>query len=99
MKMAVFWVVTPCSLVEVYQRFRGPCCFHHQANSYTILVIKAEGKLLLGNASLQHDRILLKCISNKSDVSVLSGFNWPKIGFSDGFCEQNNKPSNSIKVE
>jgi hypothetical protein len=29
-KMAVFWVVAPCSLVEVYQRFRGPCCFHHQ---------------------------------------------------------------------
>jgi hypothetical protein len=27
--MAVFWVVAPCSLVEVYQRFRGPCCLHH----------------------------------------------------------------------
>jgi hypothetical protein len=24
MNMAVFWVVVPCSLVEVYQRFRGP---------------------------------------------------------------------------
>jgi hypothetical protein len=29
-KMAVIWVVAPCSLVEVYQRFRGPCCLHHQ---------------------------------------------------------------------
>jgi hypothetical protein len=29
-KMAVFWVVAPCSLVEIYQRFRGPCCLHHQ---------------------------------------------------------------------
>jgi hypothetical protein len=29
-EMAVFWVVAPCSLVEVYQRFRGPCCLHHQ---------------------------------------------------------------------
>jgi hypothetical protein len=28
--MAVLWVVAPCSLVEVYQRFRGPCCPHHQ---------------------------------------------------------------------
>jgi hypothetical protein len=27
-KMAVFWVVAPCSLVDVYQRFRGPCCLH-----------------------------------------------------------------------
>jgi hypothetical protein len=26
MKMAVFWVVAPCSLVEVYRRYRGPCC-------------------------------------------------------------------------
>jgi hypothetical protein len=28
--MAVFWVVAPCGLVEVYQRFRGPCCPLHQ---------------------------------------------------------------------
>jgi hypothetical protein len=26
MKMAVFWVIVPCSLVEVYRRFRGA---HH----------------------------------------------------------------------
>jgi hypothetical protein len=25
MKMDVFWVVAPCSLVEVYQCFRGAC--------------------------------------------------------------------------
>jgi hypothetical protein len=31
-EMAVFWVVAPCSLVEVYQRFRGPCCLHHQGD-------------------------------------------------------------------
>jgi hypothetical protein len=33
MKMAVFWVVAPCSLVEFYQRFRGPCCLHHQGGA------------------------------------------------------------------
>jgi hypothetical protein len=27
-KMAVFWVVAPCSLVEVYRRFRGADCLH-----------------------------------------------------------------------
>jgi hypothetical protein len=32
MKMAVFWVVAPCSLVGVYQRFRGPCSLHHQGD-------------------------------------------------------------------
>jgi hypothetical protein len=31
-KMAVFWVVALCSLVEIYQRFRGPCCLHHQGD-------------------------------------------------------------------
>jgi hypothetical protein len=31
-KMAVFWVVVPCSLVEVYRRFRGACCLHHQGD-------------------------------------------------------------------
>jgi hypothetical protein len=30
MKMAVLWVVAPCSLVEVYRRFRGVYCLHHQ---------------------------------------------------------------------
>jgi hypothetical protein len=31
-KMAVFWVLAPCSLAEVYQRFRGPCCLYHQGD-------------------------------------------------------------------
>jgi hypothetical protein len=30
MKMADFWVVAPCSLVEVYRRFRGDCCIRYQ---------------------------------------------------------------------
>jgi hypothetical protein len=29
-KMAVLWVVALCSLIEVYQRFKSPCCLHHQ---------------------------------------------------------------------
>jgi hypothetical protein len=31
-EMAVFWVVEPYSLIEVYHRFRGPCCLHHQGD-------------------------------------------------------------------
>jgi hypothetical protein len=27
-KMAVFWVVSPCSLVEIYRRFRHTCYLH-----------------------------------------------------------------------
>jgi hypothetical protein len=30
MKMTVFWDVAPCDLVEVYRRFKGACCLHHQ---------------------------------------------------------------------
>jgi hypothetical protein len=30
-KIALFWVVASCSLVDVYRRFRGPCCLHHQS--------------------------------------------------------------------
>jgi hypothetical protein len=29
-KVEVFWVVTPCSIVVGYRRFGGPCCFHLQ---------------------------------------------------------------------
>jgi hypothetical protein len=32
MKMAVFMVVTQCSLVEFYQHFGGACCLHYQGN-------------------------------------------------------------------
>jgi hypothetical protein len=31
-KVTVFWVVVPCSLVEVYRRFRDACCLHHQGS-------------------------------------------------------------------
>jgi hypothetical protein len=34
MKMAVFWVVAPCSLVDVYRRFRDACCLRHQSDHH-----------------------------------------------------------------
>jgi hypothetical protein len=46
MKMAVFWVVAPCSLVEVYQRFRGRPddggSHLHQRNSPKLYVFSAR---------------------------------------------------------
>jgi hypothetical protein len=30
--MAVLWDVALCSVVEVYGRFRGTCCLHHQGD-------------------------------------------------------------------
>jgi hypothetical protein len=34
--MRVFWVVAPCSLGEVYRRFRGACCLHHQGDEASV---------------------------------------------------------------
>jgi hypothetical protein len=31
MKLAVFWVVGPCSLAEVYRRFSRACCLYQRA--------------------------------------------------------------------
>jgi hypothetical protein len=35
--MAVFWVLAPCNLEDVYQRFRGACCLHHQGDDALML--------------------------------------------------------------
>jgi hypothetical protein len=32
MKMAIFWVVEPCSLVEDCRRFRSVCCLRHHGD-------------------------------------------------------------------
>jgi hypothetical protein len=51
-KMAVFWVVAPCSQVEVYHRLRGPCCLHHQG----LKGLWNVGKLLPDYTALQSRR-------------------------------------------
>jgi hypothetical protein len=44
--MAVFWVVSPCRLVEVYWRFRGALCLHHQGDD-----ISSQGIALVMEAA------------------------------------------------
>jgi hypothetical protein len=34
--LSVFWDVASCSLVEVYRRFRGAFCLHHQGDDLKI---------------------------------------------------------------
>jgi hypothetical protein len=55
-KMAVLWVVAPCSLVEVYQRFRGPYCPHHQGDS--LMMEAARTPTSLHGATTQKTAIL-----------------------------------------
>jgi hypothetical protein len=52
MKMAVFWVVAPCSLVEVYQRFRGTCCLHHQGDEVLTCILSVKHSCVLECAVL-----------------------------------------------
>jgi hypothetical protein len=35
-KKTVFWVVAPCSLVEIHQSFRGARCLHHHGDESLI---------------------------------------------------------------
>jgi hypothetical protein len=45
-KMSVFWVVVLCSVAEVYQHFRGPCCLYHQGvESIIALMMEASSYL------------------------------------------------------
>jgi hypothetical protein len=37
-KKPVFWVVRPCSLVEVNRRFGSPCCLHHQGDVQALMI-------------------------------------------------------------
>jgi hypothetical protein len=56
-KMAVFWVAAPCSLVEVYQRSRGPCCLqHHHPDDGGSKDLWNVGKLLPDYKALQPRR-------------------------------------------
>lgn len=36
--MSVFSVVAPCSLSEIYQCFKDPCCLHHQGYQPSTLI-------------------------------------------------------------
>jgi hypothetical protein len=33
MRMAVFWFVAPYSPLEIYRRFKGTYCLHHQGDN------------------------------------------------------------------
>jgi hypothetical protein len=43
--MAVFWVAAPCSLIEVYQCFRGPCCLAAATQKAAIFIMVINDKM------------------------------------------------------
>jgi hypothetical protein len=50
----VYWDAAPCSLVEVYRRFRGTFCLHHQGNrpGATSQKSSSEFKITIHNSAL-----------------------------------------------
>jgi hypothetical protein len=46
MKMAVFWVVAPCSMVEVYQRFRSACCVLAAIRTMSLAEVQRQLRLI-----------------------------------------------------
>jgi hypothetical protein len=53
--MAVFWDVAPCSLVEIYRRFRGSCCDDRPDDGGS-KHLWSVGKLLPDYTTQQHRR-------------------------------------------
>jgi hypothetical protein len=64
MKMAVFGVVAPCSLVELYHRFRGPCCLHHQGNSTRLHCATTQKTAIFRLIIILQFLFLLKLVQN-----------------------------------
>jgi hypothetical protein len=50
-KMAVFWNVAPCNLVEVYRSFRGACCLNLQDDTDSKYLGSQMDRHLYGNSS------------------------------------------------
>jgi hypothetical protein len=57
MKMAVFWVVAPCSLVDINRCFRGACCFHHQSDKTSINIYQTTRRNKPEDSSLHTRRL------------------------------------------
>jgi hypothetical protein len=95
MKMAIFWVVAPCSLVEVYQCFRGPSEDLWSVGPSEDLwnVGPSEdlwnvGKRLPDYMALQPGRqpsSNIKMDHKRQSVRVWIRLIWPRIGFSGWF--------------
>jgi hypothetical protein len=53
MKMAVFWIVAPCSLVKVCRCFGGACCLYYQDDEWRPAILIKDFVLLSVNAEME----------------------------------------------
>jgi hypothetical protein len=69
-EMTVFWDLEPCSRVEIYRRFTGIYCFHHDGHKFTSTIVHRFALLKRKNSVIFHSHLLvgrcnLLCPSNK----------------------------------
>jgi hypothetical protein len=67
MKMAVFWDVAPCSLVDTDRRFRGAYCLHHQGLITLMMDAVSSSETLVNiyqttRSNFSEDSHLYKCL-------------------------------------
>jgi hypothetical protein len=90
---AVIWVVAPCSLIDVYQRFRGPCSLHHQV---TLMMEASRPSETLVNVY----QITRRYNPDDSHLRTHRGENlksyWLTLRLVAGSCEHNNELSDAI---
>jgi hypothetical protein len=90
-QVEVFWVVTPCSVVVGYQRFRGPCCLH--------LWVVTPSSVMVGYQRFRGPGYLHIWVVTLCSVVVgHQSFRDPCYLPSLGLSEHDNEISSSIRV-
>jgi hypothetical protein len=69
--MAVFWVVAPWSLVEVYRRLRGACCLHNQGSESLFSFALIMAAVSTSETSVNFCHIIRRNISEDSHLHLL----------------------------
>jgi hypothetical protein len=83
-KMPLLWLVSPCSLVEVYRCFRGACYLHRQGDEW------------VAHCSLCAHFFPAIRRKMRKRMMIFSGSGKGKLAWS---CRHGNEPSGSVKRE
>jgi hypothetical protein len=77
-KMAVFWVVAPCSLVLIYSSRQQTACFKVTAKSYNVATRTAEPRRVKTTQNAQRSKTSnAVLVTQSSEVSGGEALPWP----------------------
>jgi hypothetical protein len=69
--MTAFWDISPCSIVEIYRRFRGAYCLNHQDDDVGE-ILGSHSSEYEDNSQLGIRRIVLRKYIDVSQVPIAS---------------------------